>query len=78
MLTPREKSHPPEKNSPQRRIEPTLLHQAGQQAQHTTNELFQPLFWGLYTVQCFTVTYPALTDLSGGHGGSEGVDDIQF
>ena len=27
---------------PQRRIEPTTLHQAGQQAQHTTNELFRP------------------------------------
>ena len=30
------------KKSPQRRIEPTTLHQAGQQAQHTTNELFRP------------------------------------
>ena len=29
--------------NPQRRIEPTTLHQAGQQAQHTTNELFRPL-----------------------------------
>ena len=26
---------------PQRRIEPRTLHQAGQRAQHTTNELFQ-------------------------------------
>ena len=31
------------KNSPQRRIEPTTLHPAGQRAQHTTNELFRPL-----------------------------------
>ena len=30
------------KNSPQRRIEPMTLHQAGQQAQHTTKELFRP------------------------------------
>ena len=33
MLTPKEKSP---------KIEPTMLHQAGQRAQHTTNELFQP------------------------------------
>ena len=31
------------KNCPQRRIEPKTLHQAGQWAQHTTNELYQPL-----------------------------------
>ena len=42
MLTPREKSPLPEKKSP-RRIEPTTLHQAGQQAQHTANELFWPI-----------------------------------
>ena len=30
------------KNSPQRRIEPTTLHQAGQLAQHTASKLFQP------------------------------------
>ena len=30
------------KKSPQRRIEPTTLHQAGQRAQDTTNELFRP------------------------------------
>ena len=30
------------KNSPQRRMEPTTLRQAGQRAQHTTNELFWP------------------------------------
>ena len=41
-LTPREKSPLPEKNL-KRRIEPTTLHQAGQRAQHTTNELFGPL-----------------------------------
>ena len=29
-------------NSPQRRIEPTTLHQVGQRAQHTTNELSRP------------------------------------
>ena len=32
MLTPREKSPLPEKKSPQRRNEPTTLHQAGQRA----------------------------------------------
>ena len=37
MLTPREKSPLPGKNSPQRRMEPTTLHQAGQRAQHTTD-----------------------------------------
>ena len=42
MLTSREKSPLPKKNVPQRRIEPMTLHQAGQQAQHTTNELFRP------------------------------------
>ena len=30
------------KSSPQRRIEPTTLHQARQRAQHATNELFRP------------------------------------
>ena len=33
------------KNLPQRRIEPTTLHRAGQRARHTTNELFRPLDW---------------------------------
>ena len=43
MLTPRQKiPSTGEKKSPQRRIEPTTLHQAGQRAQHTTNELFRP------------------------------------
>ena len=42
MLTPREKSSLTKQKSPQRKIEPTTLHQAGQRAQHTTNELFQP------------------------------------
>ena len=42
MLTPEDKSPLPEKNSPQRRIEPSTLHQAGQRAQHTINELFRP------------------------------------
>ena len=37
------------KNSPQRRIEPTTLHYAGQRAQHTTNELFPTLISILYT-----------------------------
>ena len=32
-----------EKNSPQRRIEPTMLHQGRQLAQHTTTELFRLL-----------------------------------
>ena len=45
-LTPREKSLYG-KNAPQRRIEPMTLHQAGQRAQHTTKELFQPLLSGL-------------------------------
>ena len=31
-----------QENSPQRRIEPMTLHQAGQRAQHTTNELLRP------------------------------------
>ena len=31
------------KNSPQGKIIPTMLHQAGQRAQHTTNELFWPI-----------------------------------
>ena len=42
MLPPREKNPSSRKNSPQRRMEPTTLHQAGQRAQHTTNELFRP------------------------------------
>ena len=41
MLTPNEKSTLRE-NSPQRRIEPTTLRQAGQRAQFTTSELFWP------------------------------------
>ena len=40
MLTPSGKYPLPEKNSPLRRIEPTTMHQAGQRAQHTNNELF--------------------------------------
>ena len=39
----KEKSPLPEQNSPQRRIEPTTLHQAEQCIQHTTNELSAPL-----------------------------------
>ena len=42
MLTPREKSPLPEKKIPWRRIEPMMLHQARQRAQHITNELFWP------------------------------------
>ena len=38
----KEKIPSTEKNYPQRRIEPTTQHQAGQRAQHTTNELFRP------------------------------------
>ena len=41
MLTSREKS-PLQKNSPHRSIKPSTLHWAGQPAQHTTKELFQP------------------------------------
>ena len=41
MLTPRTNSLY-QKNSSQRKIKPTMLHQAGQQAKHPTNELFQP------------------------------------
>ena len=41
MLTPMEISPPPEKKFPHRRNEPTTLHQAGQRAQHTANELFR-------------------------------------
>ena len=47
MLTPREKSPPPDKKSSQRSIEPTTLHQAGQRAQHTTNEIFRSPLIGL-------------------------------
>ena len=43
MLTPRENPLYWKKNSPQRKIEPMTLHQAGQRAQHTTNELYRPL-----------------------------------
>ena len=39
MLTPRENPLY-QKNSPQRRIEPMMLYQAGQQSQHSTNKLF--------------------------------------
>ena len=47
IVTPREKSPLPEKKCPQRRIEPPTLHQAGQRAQHITNELFRPRDLGL-------------------------------
>ena len=40
MLTPREKSPLPENFYPE--DQPTMLHHAGQWAQNTTNELFQP------------------------------------
>ena len=36
------KKSPLPENSPERRVEPTTLHQAGQRAQHTTNEVFRP------------------------------------
>ena len=62
MSTPREKSPLPEKNSPQRRIEPMTLHLVGQRAEHTTSELFLPptvflgpclyvVIGGLYQIQ---------------------------
>ena len=43
MLTPRDPPPPPSlpENPPQRRIEPTTLHHAGQRAQHTTNWAIQ-------------------------------------
>ena len=41
MLTPRKKKLY-RKTISQRRMEPTTLHQAGQPAQHTTNQLFRP------------------------------------
>ena len=44
MLAPKEKNPQPE-NSPQRRMEPTTLHQAGQPAQHTTSQLFPRGGW---------------------------------
>ena len=58
MLTPREQSPLREKKSPQRRKEPTTLHQAGQRAQHTTNELFRPprlhlVYWFLHPANLF-------------------------
>ena len=43
MLTPREKFPLPE-NSPERRMEPRTLHQAGQGAHHSTNKLVWP-YW---------------------------------
>ena len=42
IVNPKRKIPSTGKKSPQRRIEPTTLHQAGQRAQHTTNELFRP------------------------------------
>ena len=47
LLTPMEKSPTSEKKSPQRRIEPSTLHQAGQRVQHTNNELFRLLTFHL-------------------------------
>ena len=44
MLTPGGKIPSTEKNSPQRRMEPTTLHQAGQLAQYATNGLFRSHF----------------------------------
>ena len=41
-LLPAVEGHSLEQNIQQRRIEPTTLHQAGQRAQQTTNELFRP------------------------------------
>ena len=42
VLISREKSPLLEKKFPQRSIEPMMLHQAKQRAQHTTNKLFRP------------------------------------
>ena len=54
----KEKSLLPEKNSPQRKMEPTTLHRAGQRAQHTTNELFRPLKKNkMYTQACGCVDH---------------------
>ena len=41
---PSTKKKKQKKKTLQRRIEPTTLHQAGQRAQHTTNELSWPLY----------------------------------
>ena len=54
----KENSPLPGKTSPQRRIEPTTLHQAGKRAQHTTNELFRPPQWMIHA---------ALTSSSSSH-----------
>ena len=46
------------KKFPQRRLEPMLLHQEGQQAQHITSELFQPhddFFKDLELLKCWNV-----------------------
>ena len=42
------------KNFPQKRIEPMTQHQAGQQVQHDTSELFRPLINDNKVVWCFT------------------------
>ena len=46
------------KNSRQRRIEPATLHQVRQRAEHTTNELFRPL----YLFVCSRIRRKALKD----------------
>ena len=54
------------KNSPQRRIKPTTLHQAGQQAQHTTNELFRPKLLLPFTCTWKFDHLDPITDVGGG------------
>ena len=53
MLTPREKSPLPEKNPPHRRTELTMLHHAGQRAQHTTKSAIPALNTSLHKSICY-------------------------
>ena len=46
------------KNYPQRRIEPTTLQQAGQQAHHTTNELFRTAYPCYYSNYAYCMCHP--------------------
>ena len=51
-------------DSPQRRLERTKLHQTGQRAQHTTNELFRPQCQSYDSTGIQTPSHPPWTPLS--------------
>ena len=65
MLTPRKKYLLPEKNFPQRRIEPTTLHQAGQRARHTPTSYCGPRYphYHHHLSQCISLTFYVSTSL---------------